>query len=194
MDRAKLREAQLKVTETELAGVLIIEPDVYQDARGFFLETYHQNRYRDLGIQAEFVQDNMSLSKKGTLRGLHFQHPHAQAKLVQVAKGTVFDVVVDIRRGSPTFGKWTAKYLSDDKSRQIFVPEGFAHGFCVMSEYAVFIYKCSEFYARECEGGILWSDPGLDIRWPVENPLVSEKDMQLPRLKDLATDRLPVYR
>jgi len=113
---------------------------------------------------------------------------------VQVAKGTVFDVVVDIRRGSPTFGKWAGKYLSDDKSRQIFIPEGFAHGFCVMSEYAVFIYKCSDFYARECEGGILWSDPDLDIRWPVENPLVSEKDMQLPRLKDLAIDRLPAYR
>ena len=184
----------MKVTETELEGVLIIEPDVYQDVRGYFLETYHQNRYRDLGIQSDFVQDNMSFSKKGTLRGLHFQQPHDQAKLVQVAKGTVFDVVVDIRRGSPTFGKWTATYLSDEKSRQIFIPEGFAHGFCVMSEYAVFIYKCSDFYVPECEGGILWSDPDLKIKWPVENALVSEKDMKLPRLKDLANDVLPVYR
>jgi dTDP-4-dehydrorhamnose 3,5-epimerase len=184
----------MKLTETELEGVLIIEPSVYEDARGFFLETYHQNRYRELGIQSDFVQDNMSFSKKGTLRGLHFQHPHDQAKLVQVAKGTVFDVVVDIRRGSPFFGKWIWAYLSDEKNQQVFIPEGFAHGFCVISEYAVFIYKCSDFYAHECERGILWSDPDLDIKWPVENALVSEKDLKLPRLKDLATDRLPVYR
>jgi dTDP-4-dehydrorhamnose 3,5-epimerase len=184
----------MKLTETELEGVLIIEPSVYEDARGFFLETYHQNRYRELGIQSDFVQDNMSFSKKGTLRGLHFQHPHDQAKLVQVAKGTVFDVVVDIRRGSPFFGKWIGAYLSDEKNQQVFIPEGFAHGFCVISEYAVFIYKCSDFYAHECERGILWSDPDLDIKWPVENALVSEKDLKLPRLKDLATDRLPVYR
>jgi dTDP-4-dehydrorhamnose 3,5-epimerase len=184
----------MKITETELEGVLIVEPGVYEDARGFFLETYHQNRYRELGIQSDFVQDNMSFSRKRTLRGMHFQHPHDQAKLVQVAKGTIFDVVVDIRKGSPTFGKWTGVYLSDEEIRQIFIPEGFAHGFCVISEYAVFMYKCSDFYARECEGGILWSDPDLAIRWPVENALVSEKDIKLPRLKDLATDRLPTYR
>ena len=183
----------MKLTETELDGVLIIEPSVYEDARGFFLETYHQNRYRELGIHSDFVQDNMSFSKKRTLRGLHFQHPQDQAKLVQVAKGTVFDVVVDVRRGSPTFGKWAGAYLSDEKMRQIFIPEGFAHGFCVISEYAVFIYKCSNFYARECEGGVLWSDPDLNIQWPVEDALVSEKDMKLPCLKDLATDMLPVY-
>ena len=183
----------MKLTETELDGVLIIEPSVYEDARGFFLETYHQNRYRELGIHSDFVQDNMSFSKKRTLRGLHFQHPQDQAKLVQVAKGTVFDVVVDVRRGSPTFGKWAGAYLSDEKMWQIFIPEGFAHGFCVISEYAVFMYKCSNFYARECEGGILWSDPDLNIQWPVEDALVSEKDMKLPCLKDLATDMLPVY-
>jgi dTDP-4-dehydrorhamnose 3,5-epimerase len=184
----------MKVTETELKGVLIIEPEVYEDARGFFLETFHQNRYRELGIRSDFVQDNMSFSKKRTLRGLHFQHPHDQAKLVQAVKGTVFDVIVDIRRGSPTFGKWTGTYLSDENNRQVFIPQGFAHGFCVISEYAVFMYKCSDFYARECERGILWSDPDLNIKWPVENALVSEKDRQLPRLRDLATDRLPGYR
>ena len=184
----------MKVTETELEGVLIIEPAVYEDARGFFLETYHQNRYRGRGMRADFVQDNLSFSKKHTLRGLHFQHPCDQAKLVQVTGGTVFDVAVDIRRGSPSFGKWTGTQLSDENRRQVFIPEGFAHGFCVISEYAVLMYKCSDFYARECEGGILWSDPDLNIRWPVENPLVSEKDMKLPRFRDLATDRLPVYR
>ena len=184
----------MKLTETELQGVLVIEPSVYEDARGFFLETYNKNRYRELGIQSDFVQDNMSFSRKRILRGLHYQHPHDQAKLVQAAKGTVFDVVVDIRRGSPTFGKWTGTYLSDKENRQIFIPEGFAHGFCVISESAVFIYKCSDFYAPECERGILWSDPDLNIKWPVENPLVSEKDMKLPRLKELASDRLPVYR
>ena len=184
----------MKLTPTELEGVLIIEPGVYEDARGFFLETYHRKRYRELGIQSEFVQDNMSFSRKRTLRGLHFQHPHDQAKLVQVARGAVFDVVVDIRRGSPTFGKWTGTYLSDEENRQMFIPDGFAHGFCVISKYAVFIYKCSDFYARECEGGILWSDSDLAIRWPVEEPLVSQKDMQLPRLRDLAADMLPDYR
>jgi dTDP-4-dehydrorhamnose 3,5-epimerase len=184
----------MKVTETELKGVLIIEPGVYGDARGFFLETYHRNRYRKLGIRSEFVQDNMSFSKKRTLRGLHFQHPHDQAKLVQVAKGAVFDVIVDIRSGSPTFGKWIGTYLSDEKNRQIFIPEGFAHGFCVISDYAVFMYKCSRFYAPECEGGILWADSDLKIEWPVQNPLVSEKDMKLPRLRDFADDMLPVYR
>lgn len=184
----------MKITETKLEGLLIIEPDVYKDARGFFLETYHQGRYRELGIQPNFVQDNMSFSKKRTLRGLHFQHPNDQAKLVQAARGTVFDVVVDIRRGSPTFGKWAGTFLSDENNRQMFIPEGFAHGFCVMSEYAVFMYKCSDFYASECEGGILWSDSDLNIGWPVENPLVSEKDMQLARLKDIAADKLPVYR
>jgi dTDP-4-dehydrorhamnose 3,5-epimerase len=184
----------MKLTETELQGVLIIEPSVYEDARGFFLETYHQNRYREFGILPDFVQDNLSFSRKYALRGLHYQHPHDQAKLVQVAKGTVFDVVVDIRLGSPTFGKWSGTYLSGEESRQIFIPEGFAHGFCVISEYAVFLYKCSDFYARECERGILWSDPDLNIKWPVENALLSEKDMKLPRLKDLANDMLPVYR
>ena len=184
----------MKLTETELKGVLIIEPSVYEDARGFFLETYHQNRYREFGILPDFVQDNISFSKKRTLRGLHYQHPQDQAKLVQVAKGTVFDVVVDIRLGSPTFGKWSGTYLSGEESRQIFIPEGFAHGFCVISDYAVFMYKCSDFYARECERGILWSDPDLNIKWPVENALLSEKDMKLPRLKDLANDMLPVYR
>ena len=183
----------MKIIETELDGVLIIEPAVFNDARGYFLETYNQNRYREHGIKANFVQDNMSVSKKGTLRGLHYQYPKAQAKLVQVIQGEVFDVAVDIRRESPTFGKWIGQYLSDENNLQIFVPEGFAHGFCVLSDTALFHYKCSDFYAPECEGGVLWSDPDVAIDWPLEFPIVSEKDAVFSCLKDIAEDKLPSY-
>jgi dTDP-4-dehydrorhamnose 3,5-epimerase len=184
----------MKIIETELDGVLIIEPAVFNDRRGFFLETYNQNRYQEHGIKANFVQDNMSISKKGTLRGLHFQYPKAQAKLVQVRRGEVFDVVVDIRRVSPTFGRWIGENLSDKNKRQLFIPAGVAHGFCVLSDTALFHYKCSDFYAPECEGGILWSDPDVAIDWPLESPVVSEKDAKLPCLKDIAEDRLPAYK
>ena len=184
----------MKIIETELDGVLIIEPAVFNDQRGFFLETYNQNRYQEHGIKSNFIQDNMSFSTKGTLRGLHFQHPHGQSKLVQVPQGEVYDVVVDIRPESSTFGHWLGEYLSDANKKQIFIPEGFAHGFCVISDTVLFQYKCSDFYAPECEGGILWSDPDLAINWPVEAPVVSEKDAKFFCLKDIAEEKLPSYK
>jgi len=183
----------MNVHKTELDGVVVIEPNVFNDQRGYFLETYNQKRYQEIGINSNFVQDNLSFSKKGTLRGLHYQYPHDQAKLVQVIQGEVFDVVVDIRRKSPMFGKWIGQYLSDENNLQIFVPEGFAHGFCVLSDTALFHYKCSDFYAPECEGGVLWSDPDVGVDWPLDSPLVSEKDAQFSCLKDIAEDRLPSY-
>ena len=184
---------KIKFLPTELEGVYIIEPQSFYDKRGFFLETYHQRKYAEVGINCNFVQDNLSHSILGTLRGLHYQLQQAQAKLIQVIRGAVFDVVVDIRRGSPSFGKWAGVNLSEENKRQLFVPEGFAHGFCVLSEVANVVYKCSDFYAPEDEGGILWSDPALAIDWPVEKPLLSDKDRRLPCLADVPPDRLPVY-
>jgi dTDP-4-dehydrorhamnose 3,5-epimerase len=182
------------VLPTKVDGVYIVEPQVFFDDRGYFLETYHQRRYAESGINCDFVQDNLSRSVRGTLRGLHYQMEYAQAKLIQVIKGTVFDVVVDIRRGSPGFGQWAGVNLSDENKRQLFVPEGFAHGFCVLSEVADVVYKCSDFYVPEDEGGILWSDPDLAIDWPVEKPLLSDKDSRLPCLADLPPERLPLYK
>jgi dTDP-4-dehydrorhamnose 3,5-epimerase len=184
----------MKIVETELDGVVVIEPDVFGDERGYFLETYNQDRYQEFGIKANFVQDNLSFSKKGILRGLHFQYPKAQAKLVQVIQGEVFDVVLDIRRESPTFGCWIGESLSDKNKRQIYLPEGVAHGFCVLSDTALFHYKCTNFYAPQYEGGVLWSDPDLAIDWPVDFPLVSEKDATFSCLKDIEEDRLPAYK
>ena len=181
----------MKVIETEIPGVLIIEPAAFEDPRGFFMETYQRERYTDIGITDEFVQDNISFSKEGTLRGLHFQYPTEQAKLVQVMKGEVLDVAVDIRRGSPSFGKWTAETLSDGNRRQIYIPKGFAHGFCVLSEEAVFHYKCSDYYHPQSEAGILWSDENLQIQWPVIEPIVSDKDRKLPRLNEILVENLP---
>ena len=149
--------------------------------------------FRSLGIRS-FVQDNLSYSTIDTLRGLHYQYPNAQAKLVQVIKGEIFDVAVDIRRGSPTFGEWTGVHLSDENQRQFFVPEGFAHGFCVISDTASVVYKCTDFYAPESEKGIIWSDPDIGIEWPVKEPLLSPKDSQYPCLKDITTNNLPNYR
>ena len=184
----------MEVTKTSLQGVLVIEPVVFGDKRGFFAETYHQKRYDEWGITSVFVQDNISSSIRGTLRGLHFQRPpHAQAKMVQVIVGEIFDVAVDIRRGSPTFGQWTGMRLSDENKRQLYVPEGFAHGFCVLSETALVLYKCNNYYAPESEGGVTWSDPALGIDWPVEDPLLSVKDAKYPLLKDVPLDSLPVY-
>ena len=157
------------------------------------METYHQIRYSDTGIKGTFVQDNLSHSILGTLRGLHYQLHHAQAKLVQVINGAIFDVAVDIRQGSPSFGQWTGVHISDENRHQIFVPEGFAHGFCVLSETADVIYKCTDFYVLDDEGGILWSDPGIGIDWPIADPLLSDKDSQYPCLKDVPPGRLPVY-
>lgn len=180
----------MKILPTEIEGALIIEPKVFGDSRGFFMETHHRDRYRDAGIQREFVQDNLSFSVRGTLRGLHFQVRRPQAKLVMALTGEVFDVAVDIRPGSPTFGKWAGVHLSGENHRQFYVPEGFAHGFCVLSETAHFLYKCSDFYAPEDEGGILWSDPEIGIEWPVKDPIISEKDKSLPPLADLSGERL----
>jgi len=178
---------------TSLEGVLIIEPAVFEDKRGYFMETYNRQRYEASGIRSDFVQDNVSSSVRGALRGLHYQCPHAQAKLVQVLQGAIFDVAVDIRYGSPRFGQWTGAELSDENRRQMYIPEGFAHGFCVLSETALFSYKCSDLYAPECEGGINWSDPTINIDWPIDGPILSEKDKIYPCLDDVPRDRLPVY-
>ena len=181
----------MQITTIDIEGPKIIEPDIYPDARGFFCETFHQKRYAENGIHDRFVQDNLSSSKKGTLRGLHYQYPHAQAKLVQVIQGEVLDVIVDIRQKSPTFGQWAGVTLSAENRRQLYVPEGFAHGYCVLSETAIFTYKCSDFYAPDCEKGILWSDPGIGIDWPVKDPILSDKDQQYPCLKDVDSKSLP---
>jgi len=182
----------MNITPTTIEGVLIIEPNVFEDNRGFFMETYNQNRYIKAGINRAFVQDNLSYSVKGTIRGLHYQTRYPQAKLVQVITGEIFDVAVDIRIDSPTFGQWIGFHLSDRNKRQLFIPEGFAHGFCVLSKTAYLSYKCSDFYQADDEGGILWSDPEIGIEWPVENPIISEKDNNHPNLSELSDDRLPV--
>lgn len=172
---------------------MIIEPDVYPDGRGYFLETYQEKRYRKYGIDVTFVQDNFSFSTKGTLRGLHFQHPHSQAKLVNVFQGEVLDIIVDVRCGSPSFGSWRGICLSEENHWQLFVPEGFAHGFCVLSDIAIFSYKCSDFYMPECKKGVFWSDPDIGIEWPVKTPTLSEKDGQYPLLKNIPDQDLPEY-
>ena len=184
----------MKIKDTPLEGVIIIEPDVFADKRGSFMETYQKKRYREAGIETDFVQDNLSYSSRGTIRGLHYQLPNQQAKLVQVISGEVFDVVVDIRRGSPCFGQYTGVYLTGKNRRQVSVPEGFAHGFSVLSESAVLMYKCSEFYAPDSEKGILWSDPDIGIDWQLDKPLLSEKDNMHRKLKDVLPEDLPVYR
>lgn len=184
----------VKVGSLGLAGVRLIEPDVYADRRGFFMETYHQRRYEAQGIAGLFVQDNYSHSCRATLRGLHYQLRHPQAKLVQVLNGEVYDVVVDIRLGSPTFGKWDGVLLSGANRRQLFVPEGFAHGFCVLSSSADFFYKCTEFYMPGDEYGIAWNDADLNIDWPLAEPLVSDKDRTNPRLCEVDASLLPVFK
>ncbi|NNL43185.1 MAG: dTDP-4-dehydrorhamnose 3,5-epimerase [Desulfobacterales bacterium] len=181
----------MNIITTSIEGVVIIEPLVFKDDRGFFMETYQSERYQKYGISRLFVQDNLSFSVQGTLRGLHFQVKHPQAKLVQVITGEIFDVAVDLRHGAPTFGKWTGAYLSDQNKRQLFIPEGFAHGFCVMSKTAHFLYKCSDFYASDDECGINWSDSDIAIDWPVKNPIISTKDKQNPNLCDLSPEQLP---
>ena len=178
----------MRVEATLLPGVLVIEPRVFRDERGMFAETYHAGRYLSAGLPAEFVQDNVSRSAQGTLRGLHFQAPpHAQAKLVSVLEGEVFDVVVDIRRGSPTYGEWFGTDLSAGTMRQLYVPAGFAHGFCVTSETALFAYKCSTGYTPTAEGSVRWDDPDLAIPWPVIDPTLSDKDRRAPSFADLSS-------
>ena len=175
----------MNVIETPLSGVLVLEPTIFRDARGFFMETYHATKYAACGIDVTFVQDNHSHSVRGTLRGLHSQRDHPQAKLCRVVQGEVFDVCVDIRQGSPTFGRWYGTVLSAENARQIFVPAGFAHGFQVLSETADLLYKCSEFYDVNDERGIAWNDPEIGIAWHSEiAPLLSAKDAALPILTD----------
>lgn len=181
----------MQILPTTLSGILIIEPAVFTDNRGFFVETYSRNRYRDAGLEMDFVQDNLSYSVQNTLRGLHYQVTRPQAKLVQVLAGEIYDVVVDLRPWSETFTQWNGFHLSSENKKQLFISKGFAHGFCVLSESALFMYKCSDFYDRDDEGGILWNDQDLAIDWPVTDPVVSGKDSKLPILSALAPDRLP---
>jgi dTDP-4-dehydrorhamnose 3,5-epimerase len=181
----------MNVTETALPGVLLVEPTVFGDARGFFMESYSARRYAGAGIPAPFVQDNLSLSTRGVLRGLHFQHPHGQGKLVHVLLGEVFDVAVDVRLGSPTFGKWVGEYLSSENKRQLYIPPGFAHGFLVTSDEALFAYKCTEYYDPAVERTIRWDDPRIGIAWPTESPILSDKDRGASLLGALAQDSLP---
>ena len=175
----------MKASQTELEGVLLIEPTIHIDSRGRFFESYEKEKYRALGIREDFVQDNQSLSNKNVLRGLHYRVDPEQAKLVRVVKGEVFDVVVDIRKGSPTFGEWQSFILSSTNFLQLYVPVGFAHGFCVLSDVAEFLYKVSEYYSAEKEKGILWNEPDIGINWPISNPVLSDKDEGNPRLRNL---------
>lgn len=182
----------MEILPTSIPEVLLIRPQVFGDARGWFLETWHQQRYAQLGLPA-FVQDNVSFSQRGVLRGLHYQHPHGQGKLVQVLQGSVFDVAVDIRVGSPTFGRYVSAELSADNHLQLYIPPGFAHGFCVLSEMAVFAYKCTDFYQPDCEGGVCWNDPELGIDWPIREPILSSKDSRYSPLRQIPPSRLPGY-
>ncbi len=182
----------MRFIPTDLPGVLIVEPAVFGDDRGFFMEIYHAARFREGGIPDPFVQDNHSKSVRGVLRGLHFQEPNAQGKLVRAIAGSIFDVAVDIRRGSPSFGKWFGIELSAGNKRQLWVPAGFAHGFCVTSESAEVVYKCTELYDPKGDRGIRWNDPAIGIAWPVSDPILSPKDAAAPLLNDAPV--LPEYR
>lgn len=179
--------------DTSLLGVFELRPKIFGDARGFFMETYHRTKFADLGIRDTFVQDNHSCSAKGTLRGLHYQLQHPQAKLCRVVEGEALDVVVDIRVGSPQFGKWTSVLLSATTQNQIYVPAGFAHGFLALTNSVQFLYKCSDFYDPSDERGILWNDPDLNINWGISSPVISEKDAKNPRLREVPPQYLPGY-
>ena len=173
--------------------VIIIEPDIFHDARGYFLETFTTSKYREMGITERFVQDNLSFSGKGTLRGLHYQLERPQGKLIYAVHGEIFDVIVDIRKGSPSFGKWQGITLSSDNHRQVYIPGGFAHGFSVVSEKACVAYKCTDYYDPLTEHGIIWNDPAISIDWPVSDPVLSDKDRSYPKLGELSGNDLPVY-
>jgi dTDP-4-dehydrorhamnose 3,5-epimerase len=182
----------MQVVPTRLPGVVVIEPDVHRDGRGFLVETFQAERYRRHGIDGPFVQDNHSRSTGGTLRGLHLQTGRPQGKLIRVIAGVIFDVAVDVRRGSPTFGRWVGVTLSAENFRQCYVPAGFAHGFCVVGDIAEVVYKCTDFYDPAAEIGIAWNDPSLAIEWPIREPLLSKRDAGNPILADVM-DRLPEY-
>lgn len=184
----------MKRIETSLADVCLIEPSLFEDDRGFFFESYHEIKFAELGIFDRFVQDNHARSAKHTLRGLHYQIKHPQAKLCRVIQGEVLDVVVDIRDGSPSFGKWESAVLSAENKRQMYVPAGFAHGYLVLSDTAEFLYKCGDFYYPEYERGVLWNDPDIGIRWGVEAPILSDRDRRNPLLSAIAQKDLPGWR
>ena len=183
----------MKFTPTALPGVVIVDPDVHGDSRGFFLETWHAERYRQAGIDADFVQDNLSRSSRHTLRGLHAQVRRPQGKLVRVVEGSVFDVAVDIRRGSPHYGRWVGCELSAADQRQMYVPPGFAHGFCVLTEFAQFEYKCTDFYDPDDQIAIRWNDPEIGVEWPVDAPTLSPRDQSAPLLRDFGPGQLPEF-
>lgn len=183
----------MKIEAIPLPGVLLIQPKVHGDARGFFMETWNRQRYAEAGLDRDFVQDNLSFSRRGILRGLHFQQPRPQGKLVQVLQGEVFDVVVDIRRGSPTFGQWHGVLLSAANRHQFYVPEGCAHGFCVLSDSALFAYKCTDFYDPTAEYSLRYDDPDFAIEWPIADPVLSTKDAAAPGLKDFPVASLPEW-
>jgi dTDP-4-dehydrorhamnose 3,5-epimerase len=181
----------VKIIETDLPGCLVLEPRVFDDPRGFFYESFNRDTFAQLGLPADFAQGNVSSSTRGVLRGLHYQWPRPQGKLVSVLEGEVWDVAVDIRRGSPGFGRWTAAVLSAGNRRHFWIPEGFAHGFVVLSERALFTYLCTETYDRAADAGIRWDDPELAIDWPVSAPVLSDKDARAPLLADVDPERLP---
>ena len=184
----------MKVVETKLPGAIVLEPKVFGDERGFFMETWNEARYQEAGLPARFVQDNLSFSAKGVLRGLHFQNPDQQGKLVHVLQGEVFDVAVDVRVGSPTFGEWEAVILSSENKRQFYIPEGFAHGFLVTSDAALFAYKVTGKYNPKAEGFVLWNDSEIGIKWPIDaSPILSEKDRAARPLGDIPVEWLPRY-
>ena len=180
----------MKFIPTTIPGLILVEPDVHGDQRGFFQETWQKKKYAAAGLEADFVQDNLSFSRQGVLRGLHFQNPNPQGKLVYVLQGEVFDVVVDIRVGSPTFGRWHGVLLSGENKHQFWIPAGFAHGFCVTSETALFAYKCTDLYRPEHEGIIRWNDPAIGIDWPLIEPQLSAKDESAPLLAEIVPEKL----
>jgi dTDP-4-dehydrorhamnose 3,5-epimerase len=183
----------MKVIETDLPGCVVVEPQVFGDARGYFFESFNSDKLAAYGLEPKFVQGNVSSSSQGVLRGLHYQWPNPQGKYVSVIEGEVWDVAVDIRRGSPTFGKWAAVVLNAENRRHFWIPEGFAHGFVVLSERAVFTYLCTATYDAKADAGIRWDDPALAIDWPVSDPQLSDKDARAPLLADVAAERLPIY-
>lgn len=182
----------MNVIETGIPGLLVIEPVVHGDARGFFMETWHASRYREHGLPDRFVQSNLSRSGRGVIRGLHYQYPEPQGKLVSVLEGRVFDVAVDIRRGSPSFGQWAGVELSAENQRQMYVPEGFAHGFCVLGDSALLSYLCTAEYRAAYDAAVAWNDPDIGIRWPLEQGQLSGKDAAAPRLSEIDEERLPL--
>jgi dTDP-4-dehydrorhamnose 3,5-epimerase len=193
ISRAVLETTNLQIAETSLPGVLLIQPRVFGDARGFFMETYRQNVLAEAGIRETFVQDNHSRSSRGVLRGLHYQLRQPQAKLCRVALGEVLDIAVDVRLGSPNFGKWVGVVLSGENHAQLYIPKGFAHGFVVRSETADFLYKCSDYFDAADDRGVLWNDPDIGIDWQTPEPVLSDKDKRYLTLAQIAPDQLPRY-